>query len=258
MIKRRFGAQLYTVRDHMQTEEEFRATMQALAEMGYRGVHTSGIGAAVSEDVIVSALRDAGLQAILTHVPPVRVKEDTDAVIAFHQKLGCNIVGVGSIGMEATYDNYMRFFVEMAPAIEKIRAAGMQFSYHNHHWEFQHYAGKTMMEHILDATDPNAVKLCFDAYWAHYAGMDETQFILDHGDRVLATHTKDMVTYPDGQPGMTEMLSGNINYDRFFDACEQKNIAWHFVEQDICRMDSIESIRISRQNLVARYGDDNN
>jgi sugar phosphate isomerase/epimerase len=143
----------------------------------------------------------------------------------------------------------------MAPAIEKIKQAGMIFSYHNHHHEFARHNGRTMMDYILDATDPSAVGICFDAYWAHYAGMDETQFILDHGDRVLCTHTKDMVTIG-GQPAMTEMLSGNINYDRFFDACDEKGIAWHFVEQDVCRMNTLDSIRISRENLIARYGMD--
>lgn len=256
-MKRRFGAQIYTVRDHMQTEAEFRSTMIALAEMGFRGIHTAGIGKDISEDAMISGIRDAGLSVILTHVSAARVKDDTDAIIEFHKKLGCNIVGVGSIATDPTYDNHMRFFENMAPAIEKIHAAGMLFSYHNHHWEFQHHNGKTYMEHILDATDPETVKICFDAYWAHYAGMDETQFILDHGDRVLTTHTKDMVTFANGTPGMTEMLTGNINYDRFFNACDQKGIEWHFIEQDRCIINSIDSIRISRNNLVARYGNDN-
>lgn len=255
MTKLKFGAQLFTVRDHLQTEADFRSTMLALAEMGYTCVHTSGIGEAVSEDTIVAGVREAGLEVVLTHISPKRIKEETDAVIAFHNRLGCKVIGVGSIGMDPTYDNYMRFFDEMSGAIEKIRAAGMVFSYHNHHYEFARHEGRTMMDYILDATDPASVKLCFDAYWAHYAGMDETQFVLDHGDRILTTHTKDMVTI-DHQPAMTEMLTGNINYDRFFATCADQGIRWHFVEQDICRMDSINSIRISRENLVARYGDD--
>ncbi len=256
MSIRQFGAQLYTVRDHLQTEADFLATLHALKEMGYRGVHLSGIGGAVSRDAIIAGIKETGLLPILTHNSAESILHDTEKLIRYHEALGSRVIGLGIIpGETRDYDAYMRFFAEAAPAIEIIKQAGMVFTYHNHHFEFARHNGRTLMDYILDATDPEGVKICYDAYWAHYAGMDETRFILDHGDRVLVTHTKDMVTV-DGAPAMTEMLDGNLNYDRFFDACDQKGIAWHFVEQDICRMDSIASIRISRRNLIARYGEE--
>ncbi len=255
MTKRKFGAQIYTVRDHLQNDADFAATMHALSGMGFQGIHLSGVGSAVSEDAIVSATKDAGIAVVLTHMPPARLIEDTDAVIEYHQRLGCSAIGVGCIPYEKNYEGYMRFFDEAAPAIEKIHKAGMIFLYHNHHYEFARHNGRTLMDYVLDVTDPETCKITFDAYWAHFAGMDETQFICDHGDRVFVTHTKDMVTL-NGQPDMTEMLTGNLNYDRFFDACDEKGIVWHFVEQDVCRMDTLESIRISRENLIARYGSD--
>ena len=71
----------------------------------------------------------------------------------------------------------MRFFNELAPSIEYLKKAGMIFVYHNHHFEFARHEGKTIMDYILDVTDPEACKITFDAYWAHYAGMDITKFV---------------------------------------------------------------------------------
>ncbi len=255
MSIRKFGAQIYTVRDKLQTEESFKETMFSLKEMGFEGVHLSGIGGAVSRKCIVETMKETGLLPVLTHNGVDAILNQTEDLIEYHRALGCGVIGLGCIPNEKRdYDAYMRFFEEAMPALEKIRDAGMVFTYHNHHFEFAKHEGKTLMEHILAATDPSLVSICYDAYWAHYAGMDETQFILDHGDRVFCTHTKDMVTIG-GQSAMVEMLDGNINYDRFFDACDGMGIAWHFIEQDICRMDTMESIAKSRTNLVTRYGD---
>ena len=42
-MDKRIGAQLYTVRDFVKTEEDFIATMTRLAEFGYKSAQFSGV-----------------------------------------------------------------------------------------------------------------------------------------------------------------------------------------------------------------------
>jgi hypothetical protein len=54
-------------------------------------------------------------------------------------------------------------------------------------------------------------------------------------------------------PVMTEMLTGNMNFDAVMAASEKTGVKWHFVEQDIVRINAFESMKISHDNLKERY-----
>ena len=54
-------------------------------------------------------------------------------------------------------------------------------------------------------------------------------------------------------PVMTEMLTGNMNFDSIMEASQNAGVKWHFVEQDVVRIDAFESMKISHDNLKARY-----
>ena len=246
------GAQLYTVRDHIQTDEDFERTMAQLAEMGVKYIHASGIGGKVTKEAIRRGTKDNGIEIVLTHYNPTALLENYEKAIEYHDYIGTRAIGIGGIPYDRNYEGYMRFCENFAPVFEKLKASGRLFLYHNHHLEFEKYNGRTAMDWMLENTDPEGMKLTFDAYWAHYAGIDPIDFVEKHGERIFCTHTKDM-TVLNGSPTMTEMLTGNINYDGFFEKCREKNVKYHFIEQDICRMDSMESMKISFSNLMNRY-----
>ena len=49
-MDKRIGAQLYTLRDFTQTEEDFEKSMKKVPDMGYKMVQMSGVGPIAPEE----------------------------------------------------------------------------------------------------------------------------------------------------------------------------------------------------------------
>jgi sugar phosphate isomerase/epimerase len=246
------GAQLYTLREHTKSPDDFARTMHKVAEIGYKYVQVSGT-CPLEPAFIAKVCADTGLKVVLTHSDFGRMLAETDRVIEEHSVYGCDALGIGGAwNCEHTYEGFLKFCETLAPVAEKIKAAGKVFLYHNHRWEFEKFEGKYAVEIIMENTDTDAVKLTFDTFWATSGGVDPAQFIERYGDRVFCTHLKDMTVKSD-KVVMTEMLTGNINFDSILAACEKKGVKWHFIEQDNVYMDAFESMKISYDNLMATY-----
>ena len=98
---------------------------------------------------------DAGLTVGATHTPWPRLLSELDDVIAEHQVLGCQHTAVGMIPPD-TYLSLagLNQFVEEARVIvDKLGASGMTFSYHHHHHEFQHFEGKSWLQHLFNVSE---------------------------------------------------------------------------------------------------------
>lgn len=246
------GAQLYTLRDYAKNAADFAETMKKVALIGYKYVQVSGVGTTVTPAVIRQACEETGIKVILTHTGAERIRDNTADVIADHDVFGCNALGIGGIPYEHTEAGYKKFTEDFAPAAAKIKAAGKVLLYHNHRSEFEKYKGKYGIEIILENTDPEAVMLTFDTYWALSGGVDPAAFIEKYGSRIFCTHLKDMTVINDTAV-MTEMLTGNMNFDAVMAASEKTGVKWHFVEQDIVRINAFESMKISHDNLKERF-----
>ncbi|MCD7711403.1 MAG: sugar phosphate isomerase/epimerase [Firmicutes bacterium] len=254
MSELHLGAQLYTVREKTRTAEDFMSTVKNLSDMGYRYMQVSGVGADVTPDVIREAVDTYGIKCVLTHSPLGRIINETDEIIAEHKSFGCDAIGIGGIAnmYPHTADGYAKFALDIAPAVEKIKDAGMKFLYHNHRFEFEHYEDGTGLDILMSMTDPEGVYFTFDVYWSHVAGIDPADFIRRHGERIFCTHLKDM-TVRDDKLYMTECLTGNLNFDAIVSASLDAGVKYHMIEQDDVYIDLFDSMRISHDNLKARY-----
>jgi len=257
MKQMHLGAQLFTVRDYMKTPEDFRSTMRKMAEIGYKYVQVSGVNwNIITADVVAEAVKETGIKAFVTHTNADRLVAETEKVIEEHESFGCDNIGIGGAAPFDDIDGANRFIEIFTPVVEKIKAAGKKFLYHNHNWEFETKIGDgNVIDYFVANTDPEVFKFSFDAYWNYYAGNDTPADIRKYGDRIVLTHFKDMQIV-DGKRLMTELLTGIIDYDAIMAACDDAGICWHFVEQDNVYMDAIESIKISHDNMKQRYNMD--
>lgn len=248
------GAQLYTVREKIKTKKDFLETIEKLSKIGYRYMQVSGIGAEVTPDVIKEAVDTYGVKCILTHTSLHRIINETDSIIEEHKLFGCDSIGIGGIAnmYPHTADGYAKFALDIAEAVEKIKSAGMRFLYHNHRFEFEHYGDKTGLDILMSMTDPEGVMFTFDTYWSHVAGIDPADYIRRHGDRIYCLHLKDM-TVKDDKLVMTECLTGNLNFDSIIDAAKEAGVKYHMIEQDDVYIDLFDSMRISHDNLKAKF-----
>ena len=177
-MKMCLGAQLYTVRDYMTNAEDYRRMMAKIAEIGYKTVQMSGYNAQEITPAVIKEVTEAnGLRVVLTHNDWERIQREPDVLIEEHNLFNCDAIGIGGYGGDRSYDGFMRFCEDAAPIIEKFKAAGKTFLYHNHHKEFIKYGDKFGLDIICENTDPEGVKLTLDTYWATYAGEDAAAII---------------------------------------------------------------------------------
>jgi sugar phosphate isomerase/epimerase len=136
---------------------------------------------------------------------------------------------------------------------ERIRKAGRTFVYHNHNFEFARFGNLTGMEILLGECG-DAVQFEPDTYWVQAGGGDVAAWLGRLAGRIDVVHFKDMVyDIGEGQAAMAEVGEGNLDWPRIISACRAAGTRWHVVEQDICRRDPFDSLKLSLENL-RRFG----
>ena len=199
---RALGIQLYTVAADL--GKDVPGTLKALSSIGYKNVETAGFGKLSAVD-FRKAIDDAGLRCPSAHLrltadDPGSLFEDAHALGA-HYAVSSVLVatseqapqpGVGQ--KEAaqafvknlsnlTLDDFKRT-AELANSIgAKAKAAGLQYAYHNHNFEFKDQGnGQIGYDVLLSQTDPDLVKFELDCGWMVAAGHDPFARGLDTGD----------------------------------------------------------------------------
>ncbi len=252
MTKPVLAAQLYTVREYTRTAQDFAASMKKIHEIGYQAVQVSAIGPIPHQEV-KAIVEDLGLTICNTHIPYDRLWNDLDSVIEQHHLWNCRHVAIGSLPAayrEEGEAGYRRFAQEASQVGEKLHAAGLTFSYHNHSFEFERFGKRTALDIIYEESDPRYLQAEIDTYWVQHGGGDPAAWIRRMKGRMPVVHLKDMVIV-DRQQVMAEVGEGNLNWPAILDACREAGVEWYAVEQDICRRDPFESLRISYENLRA-------
>ena len=236
--------QLYTVRD--ETAKDFTGTLEKVARMGYRGVEFAGFG-----DQEAGKLRDLlerlGLVPAGSHVALEKLEKDLDGVISYCAELGNPYVVCpwAPITDEASAKKYAAAFNAFG---EKIQAAGLEFCYHNHSHEFARAGADYVIDILYRETDPSLVEMELDTCWVFAAGADPAAYLRKYAGRIPLVHLKDMKNVEAKQ--FTEVGSGLVNVKAIVAEAEKTGVEWLIVEQDACERPSLESARISLENLT--------
>jgi len=228
----KIGAQLYTLRAFTQNAADFDAAMKKVADIGYKYVQVSGIGPIPAREV-ADICKKHGLEIVITHTPPARVKDETAAVIADHKTMGAKLIGIGMMpgDYEHTAAGVQQFIADFTPAVEAINQAGMTFMYHNHAFEFEKYEGKLVMDYLMEGWPKAGFTL--DTYWVQAGGGDPAAWLRKLKGRVPAIHVKDMSIH-ESKPRMEVVGAGNLNWPAIFAACKEAGVEYALVEQDDC------------------------
>ena len=243
------GIQLYMVSADLTKDPA--GTLKKIAEIGYSEVETAGLGklsAAQFRDLI----RDAGLRVPSAHLG--FGMEDTDKLLDDAKTLGVEYVvssilppkgeGVGDFfknlsSMSA--DDFRRMAAHANEIGQKAKAAGMQYAYHNHNFEFRDVGdGKTGYDILLEETDASVVKFETDCGWMTVGGKDPVEYLRRYGNRIVMLHAKDFknITKPvtalfsPDRPIATELGRGSIDFKPIVEAGLKAGVKHIFVEQE--------------------------
>ena len=253
-MDKRIGAQLYTVRDFVKTEEDFIATMTRLAEFGYKSAQFSGVPDILTPERFREICDGLGIEIACTHRSFGEYENGLDELIKYHKALKCDIAGLG--GLPGIY--YNTGSVEEADkainilngATERLAAEGIEFAYHNHAFEFAKLEnGQTLFDRILEKGN---FKFVLDVYWLSFAGKNPVKIITELGDRVSVLHYKDMKVNVNNTVTYTDVGSGTLDWDAIVAVSDKAR--WAMVEEDLCGDDNpIDALGKSYKFLTSNY-----
>ena len=228
----KLGAQLYSVRDHLKTPEDVKATFLTMKEIGYENVQLSG-NAPIDAEVLKGICEETGTDIVITHIDPARVMNETDEVIREHKIFGCPVIGLGSMPKEYRNgaEGVEKFLADFAPAAAKIEAAGLKIAYHNHAFELTtaYDESRNVFDYMIEAC-PNW-QFTADVYWLAYGNCDPAAYLRKiGGDRLINVHFKDMSKLEDRS--ICACGDGVIDFAALTEVCSELGVKNILVEQD--------------------------
>lgn len=235
MKKPVMGIQLYTLRDHIQTAEDFDSTLERLEKMGVTDVQISGIGD-IPAEVQSEILKKHNMKVCITHKPFERMLTDLDAMVEEHKTIGCDAMGIGSApGYGRDNRGDIRKFIQQANEVgAKLKEKGMTFNYHNHAFEFRKLDDVAcgMMDILLEETDPEVFNFIPDVAWIDYGDADPVEVLKRMKGRVKVLHFKDYIINENKERHFVSLGKGQVDLKACYDAACELEIPYIMYEQD--------------------------
>lgn len=238
----KMGLQLFGVRDDMAKDPI--GTLKAVKAMGYQDFEVYGFNPDKEEIYgrtcadFKTILDDLDLVATSGHFGfHAFLNESEGAMMHFTDQCisGAKAMGLAYITWpwmapeQRTTATFRRLPEILNRIAERVAAAGLGFSYHNHDFEFAVYDGMTGYDRILQETDPELVKLQIDMYWVmHSATETPKQLIERQPGRYVMWHIKDMHKV---SRDYTELGNGSIDYTEVLPDPETSGLEYYYLEQ---------------------------
>ena len=235
------GLQLYTVRD--QLAKDIEGTIAAVAAAGITELEFAGY---YNKDAAwwKALLKKHRLTAPSAHMPLPPTDDGWDKQFATANEMGHQIVIMPFLmpDQRKTKDDWKRIADRLNVAGKKAKAAGLEFGYHNHDFEFAPIDGTTGWEIITTQTDRSLVHLELDLYWATKAGQDPIAIMQKWSGRVTCVHVKDIGPPP--ARDFADVGAGSIDFKTILAKGRKMGLKHWFIERDVSP-DPLASIRIS-------------
>ena len=234
------GVQLWTFRE--QAKGDPVAMLQMVRRMGLTHVETAGMYGMPVEQ-FADAIRKADLRVTSMHVSYEDLKNQPQTVIANARALGARYVGVpwyphGSTGF--TEADARRAIADFNQFGRTLRDAGLTFFYHNHGYEPVPYGNGTLLDLIIQETDPALVKFEMDVLWTWLPNVDPVALIRKYPGRFRLMHIKDMKpglprgSLSGGIPAEQKAVigQGQVNWADLMAAAERDGFEHYYIEDE--------------------------
>ena len=270
------GLELYTV--NAELDKDYDGTLKQVAAIGYTEIE-AGVSPKRTAADAKKSFDAAGLKCHSLHMGFGGIEE----AIPYAQAVGAKYVissvtfptppaagPDGKIDMKALFaqlssfnlDDYKKMAARCNEMGKKAKAAGLQFGYHNHNFEFKPQAGGAIgYDILLKETDPSLVVFELDCGWMSAAGHSPAEYITKYPKRYRLLHIKDFHPTPSpstslaeaDRPKPAELGRGHVDYKPIFAAAKKADIDFYYVEQEppFEKTPALEAIKIDYDYLHA-------
>lgn len=231
----KFGLNLYSLRDRIETEEGLEQVCAALGRMGYSFLQFSG--SPLPLETVRRVSERTGMPFNLTHSPIDRILNDTDRLMREHEAFGCRNIGIGCIPNPMMSDAQVEELTrEMERAAAYMQERGFRLYYHQHHYEFRKMgSGRTVLEYFMEMA-PH-LNFILDTYWVQYGGGNIYELAKKLTGRIGCVHLKDYKIVGTGgdwdvEPTFAYLGDGLLDFGKIIPALRAAGTELFYVEQD--------------------------
>ena len=250
------GVQLYTVRTIL--PQDPLKVLRAIEQIGYREVELT----MDNLDKVCEALKQTSLKPISLHLDAALFAHGQDKIPAALdnaktrgvQYVVCPYVNPQDRGGA---DVVKKLGDTLNKAGEASQKLGMRLCYHNHAFDFAPSGSGTLLDVLLQSTDPKLVSLELDIMWAQVAGVPPASVLKKYGSRIALLHLKNVAPgtgqrFNENLPptAFREVGNGAIDIAPVLAAAAETNVKHYFVEQDQTPGAPLDSLRQSYQYLA--------
>lgn len=236
------GLQLWSLRE--QAKESPTKALDLAVSFGFTEVETAGTGSLSVAD-FAKELQARKLTVVAAHASYDDLTKDAAKVIADAKILGAKYVVVPWLPHDKetglTADVARRAAADFNTWGAACRAAGLQFGFHPHGFEFKAGAdGVTPFDIIARETRPEFVTFEMDVFWVVFPGQDPVKLLQKYSGRWQLMHVKDLrkgaVTgLHSGSAPPTDKVAvgdGQIDWPAVLAAAEKAGVKYYFLEDE--------------------------
>ena len=218
-VKKDMCIQMYSARSLI-TPENYPDILKEMAAMGYTAVEAAnyngneGLLYGDAPETFKEKVEGAGMKVLSSHVSRGLSREELDnhdltAALAWwdkcidvHKRAGMKYIVTPAIGGQRDLKDLQVYCDYLNEVGRRCQAAGIQYGYHNHAYEFEKVEGEVMYDYMLQHTDPALVFFQMDVYWAIIGKASPVDYFKRYPGRFTMLHIKD--EWEVGQSGMPE------------------------------------------------------
>lgn len=200
------GVQAYSFRNYF--PKDIPGTLDRIQAMGITEIE-GGAGRIPPEEY-KKMCDERGISIPSTGSSFNELAEDPMAIVETAKKLGSKFVMCAWIPHDR--GNFSLADAQKAIAVfntagKVLADNGLTFCYHAHGYEFQPYGDGTLLDYIIENTDPKYVSFEMDIFWIQFGGGDPVALLKKYGKRWKLMHLKDM------EKGIEKNLTGGTNVE---------------------------------------------
>jgi len=142
-------------------------------------------------------------------------------------------------------DNAKKAVEDFNAAGKVLKENGITFCYHVHGFEFQPYENGTLLDYMIQNTNPDYVSFEMDVLWTHFGGGDPVALLNKYGSRWKLIHLKDLrkgvpkdLTGGTSQENDVTLGTGEIDIPGILKAANKIGIKHFFIEDESSRVNT--------------------
>ena len=233
------GVQAYTYRHTF--PKDVAATLDTIKALGFTEME-GGVPQGLTAEAYRKMLDQRGIKMPATGAGYEQIVADPMSVVTMAKALGASYVMVAWIPHQKgnfTLDNAKKAVADFNRVGKILKDNGLTLCYHDHGYEFQPYQNGTLLDYIIQQTDPRYVSFEMDILWTQFGGGDPVALLTKYGNRWKLMHLKDLKKgvkgdLTGGTPPENDVVlgDGQLDMPAILKAAKKVGIQHYFVEDE--------------------------